>query len=197
MEEEEAAAEAEAEPESAETEAESAVAMWSAVAEPIRVFIPDSPNVQQATRKVLKRRPTQQGASFTQPLINKLVQLSIIGVVSTLFFSFTKVAARPYLDTNLNRTPVSLSPRLSERDKAAAAAAEPSGHGSRNLFLELLVAVPYFVIRAGADDVGLVVQADHRGRPSAASLGDRAVRIRPVCASDKTTAGKLFYENWL
>ena len=72
MGEEEAAAEAEAEqesaePESAEAEEESAVAMWSAVAEPIRVFIPDSPNVQQATRKVLKRRPTQQGASFTQP----------------------------------------------------------------------------------------------------------------------------------
>ena len=113
-----------------------------------------------------------------------------------IFFSFTKVAARPYLDTNLHLTPFSLSPRLSECDKATAAA-EPSGHGSRNLFLELLVAVPYFVIRAGADDVGLVVQADHRGRPSAASLGDRAVRIRPVCASDKTTAGKLFYENWL
>ena len=59
--------EAEAEPESAEPEEEPAVAMVSAVAEPIRVFIPDSPNVQQATRKVLKRRPTQQGASLMQP----------------------------------------------------------------------------------------------------------------------------------
>lgn len=58
--EEEAEAEAEAEPEPAE------VAMVSAVAEPIRVFIPDSPNVQQATRKVLKRRPTQQGESETR-----------------------------------------------------------------------------------------------------------------------------------
>ena len=97
------------------------------------------------------------------------------------------MAARPYLDTNLHLTSFSLSPRLSERDKAAA---EPSGHGSRYLFLELLVAVPYFVIRARADDVGLVLQTDHRGRPAAASLGDSAVRIRPVCASDKTTAGK-------
>ena len=60
-------AEAEAEPESAEPEEEPAVAMVSAVAEPIRVFIPDTPNVQQATRKVLKRRPTQQGASVMQP----------------------------------------------------------------------------------------------------------------------------------
>ena len=58
--EEEEEAEAEVEPENSEEE-ESAVAMVSAVAEPIRVFIPESPNVQQATRKVLKRRPTQQG----------------------------------------------------------------------------------------------------------------------------------------
>lgn len=59
--EEEAEAEAEAEPEPAE------VAMVSAVAEPIRVFIPDSPNVQQATRKVLKRRPTQQASQKWRP----------------------------------------------------------------------------------------------------------------------------------
>ena len=37
------------------------VAMVSAVAQPIKVFIPDSPDVHQATRKVLKRRPTHQG----------------------------------------------------------------------------------------------------------------------------------------
>ena len=61
LEEEEEEAEAEVEPETSEEEGESAVAMVSAVAEPIRVFIPESPNVQQATRKVLKRRPTQQG----------------------------------------------------------------------------------------------------------------------------------------
>ena len=68
--EEEAEAEAEAEAEPAESEDHSSVAMVSAVAEPIRVFIPESPNVQQATRKVLKRRPTQQGTSCTQPLRN-------------------------------------------------------------------------------------------------------------------------------
>ena len=70
--EEEAEAEAEAEPEPGESEDQSSVAMVSAVAEPIRVFIPESPNVQQATRKVLKRRPTQQGTSSTEPLRNFL-----------------------------------------------------------------------------------------------------------------------------
>ena len=53
--------EAEAEPEPAAVEQQPSVAMVSAVAQPIKVFIPDSPDVQQATRKVLKRRPTHQG----------------------------------------------------------------------------------------------------------------------------------------
>ena len=92
------------------------------------------------------------------------------------------------MDATLHPAPFNLSPRLPERDKAAAA--KPSGHGSRNLLLELLVAIPYFVIRARTDDVGLVLQADHCGRPAAASLGDRTVRIRPVCTSNQTTAGK-------
>ena len=102
------------------------------------------------------------------------------------------MAARPYLDATLHLSPFNLSPRLPERDKAAdAAAAVPSGHRSRNLLLQLLVAIPHFVVRARtADDVGLVLQADHRGRPAAASLGDRTVRIRPVCTSNQTTAGK-------
>ena len=97
------------------------------------------------------------------------------------------MATRPYLDTTLHLAPFSLSPRLPERGKATTA--EPSGRGSRNLFLELLVAFSYFVFRARADDVRLVLQADHRGRPAATSLGDRAVRIRPVCASNQTTTG--------
>ena len=92
------------------------------------------------------------------------------------------------MDATLHLAPFNLSPRLPERDKAAAA--KPSGHGSRNLLLELLVAIPYFVIRARTDDVGLVLQADHCGRPAAASLGDRTLRIRPVCTSNQTTAGK-------
>ena len=76
-------AEAEAEPEYAEPEEEPAVAMVSAVAEPIRVFIPDTPNVQQATRKVLKRRPTQQGARVMPPFqMDNLLRLSFYSIFS-------------------------------------------------------------------------------------------------------------------
>ena len=105
-------AEAEAEPESAEPEEEPAVAMVSAVAEPIRVFIPDTPNVQQATRKVLKRRPTQQGARLMPPFqMDNLLRLCFNQI-----FSLTNLAARPHLDTAFHLAPFCLSPRLPQRD---------------------------------------------------------------------------------
>ena len=171
--------EAEAEPESAELEEEPAVAMVSAVAEPIRVFIPDTPNVQQATRKVLKRRPTQQGARLMPPFqMDNLLRLCFNQI-----FSLTNLAARPHMDSALLLAPISLSPRLPQRDKAAAVASTevPSGSGPQNLFLEhLAAALPSVFIRARTDEVFLVLQTDHRGRPTpvtAASIGDRAIRV--------------------
>ena len=105
-------------------------------------------------------------------------------------FSLPKMAACPHLDTTLHLSaPFSLSPRVPERDKAAATAtATRSRRGSRNLLRERLVALPHLVNRARADDVGLVLQPDRRGRP-AASLGDCSVRIRPVFPSNQTTCG--------